>query len=186
MRTWLQSHRGRSFIIGAVAIATVGGLAYVVAGPLDAFGASGGGTAAPAAATSMATRSPAVTGGGPTYLAKDGALTRPKARSLIRRLLRRSVHASFVVKEGSKGYVTVTLDKGKVQSVSTTSITVLRADGVTVTTGVTSTTKFLRTTESTLTAGERVVLVEVGGDARYVVAVGRGAAKGAVSPPRTA
>jgi hypothetical protein len=181
MSKWLRSHRGRSFLVGAVAAVTIGGLAYVVVGPLDAFASAG---AAPALLVSPGAAANAQSGAAPqaaptsasesaaaTFIAKGGSASRLRVRALAVRLLRRSVHASFVVKDGKSGaYVTVTLDRGKLQSVSSTSISILRADGVTVTEPVNSSTHFVRTTEATLTPGARVVLVGINGDARYIVA----------------
>lgn len=164
---------GRSLMVGAAAAVAVGGLGYVVAGPMDAFGSAGTTTAA--AVTTAAAKSAST----PTFIAKGAAAQ--NRRGLARRLLRHSVHASFVIKDGSNGYITVDFDKGAVQSVSSTSITILRPDGVTVTDAVTSSTKFVRTTEASLTKGTKVLVVETGGTAHYVVAprVGVGGAPSA-------
>jgi hypothetical protein len=181
MSKWLRSHRGRSFLVGAVAAVTIGGLAYVVVGPLDAFASAGASPAllvspgsaapAPAGATLQVAPTSASESAAATFIAKGASANRLRVRALAVRLLRHSVHVSFVVKDGKTGaYETVTLDRGKLQSVSSTSISILSADGVTVTEPVNSSTNFVRTTEATLTSGERVVLVGINGDARYVVA----------------
>jgi len=198
MVKWLQSHRGRSFVAGTVAVVTLAGLGYVVGGPLDAFGSTTSATVTPPAAvvsTMAKTGTPTNrTGTAPTsssdLLVKSNALGRAHLRAMLKVLLRRSVHASFVMKDASGAYVTVDFDRGTVESVSSTSITILRKDGVSVTTGLTTTTQFVRTTEATLAVGAKVGLVEVGADARYVIEGGKGARKavsqGAVAPPTAA
>ena len=178
MSRWMGSHRTKSILIGAVAAATIGGLTYFVAGPLDAFG-SGGTTTLPAAAS----QTRAATASAPSFVAKSAAIDRRGAGRIIGRLLRRSVHATFLVKDGTKGYVTVTLDRGTVQSVSSSSITVMRPDGVSVTESVTTSTKFVRTPQASLAAGQKVILVEEGGSARDVVALARHGARASAATP---
>src|SRR4029077_641182 len=119
----------------------------------DAFGSSGTPVTG-AAVTSSAGGAGAIGAAGvagATLLGKGGGHAAAggstgkasRRRGLIQRLLHHSVHAEFVVKDGTSGYVTVDLDRGAVQTVSSTSITVLRPDGVTVTAAVTSGTKFV-------------------------------------------
>jgi hypothetical protein len=78
------------------------------------------------------------------------------------RLIRHTVHAQLIV--GTKtGYETVTINRGKLESVSATSITLKRPDGPTVIESIGSSTRFRGLKESKLAAGDRVVTVQVGG-----------------------
>jgi hypothetical protein len=188
MRKWFQGHRGRSLLAGTVAAITLGGLAYAAVGPLDAFGSSatttGAATTASAGSATGGTTAGAIGTAGLTFVAKGGALgtALQGRRGWIRRLLRRSVHASLVVKDGTSGYITVDIDRGAIKAVSTTSISIVRPDGVTVTDSVSSSTEFVRTTEASLKPGTRVVMIGAGGSARYVI----GLRKVVAAPPSTA
>lgn len=165
MPTWLKSRLGKSVAAGTLSVALVGGAAFAVAGPL--MGSTVSSTAAPASVQAANGTSPA-----PAAAGRGG---------ILRHLLARSVHASIVVKSKGGGYVTLTLDRGTIQSISSTSITILRPDGVSITAPISSSTKFLRGTESSLAAGAKVVVVQEGGTTRDVVALGKGAGKGHAS-----
>jgi hypothetical protein len=201
VRSWLSGHVGRSVVAGVLAVGVVGGLAFAVAGPI--MGSNASTTSSPAASTGLAGSAlQAATGasvkacaGGKASAA--GAATSAPGTStpsaaakgcgagVLRRLLGRAVHATFVIPTKS-GNVTVTLDRGAIQSISSTSITILRKDGVTVTDPISSSTKFLRASESSLAAGDHVVLVQVGGTTRYVVAIGKGTGADASSAAASA
>jgi hypothetical protein len=178
MGGWLKNRFGRTVAVGTLAVAGVGGLAYAVAGPLSAptvastnfqasgtSGASGGSACQGAPGGAGAATSAAVPGG-----SKAGACPGAGRKGLLGRLLARTAHASLTVKDKSGRWVTVDLDRGTVQSVSSTSITILRPDGVTVTEAIDSSTRFLRQPQSSVVVGDRVVLVAEGGTARYVLA----------------
>jgi hypothetical protein len=84
------------------------------------------------------------------------------------RLARRAVHAELIVKTKT-GYKTFDIDRGTINSVSTTSISITRPDGPTVTAKVDSQTKFRGKTESQLAKGDNVVVVQTGGTAAAVL-----------------
>jgi hypothetical protein len=84
-----------------------------------------------------------------------------------RTLLQRTVHATFEVKGKGKGnWVTVDLDRGKVVSVSATSIELSQPGGGNVTETITSSTKFSGISgESSIRTGVRATVISKDGDA---------------------
>jgi hypothetical protein len=170
MPTWLKSRLGKSVAAGTLAVALVGGAAFAVAGPLMSSTVSST-VSTPASAAAVQTAS-GNTGSSSASQAKPA-----KGRAgVLRKLLSRSVHATLVVKGKGGTYVTLTLDRGTIQSISSTSITILRPDGVSVTAPISTSTKFLRASESSLASGDKVVVVQESGTTRDVIAIGKGAA----------
>jgi hypothetical protein len=131
------------------ALAIAGGLSVV------ALGAGGVAYATSPSATTPAATTPAAT------VAKTARLglgwNRPWAR-----LVRHTVHAQLVVKT-KNGYETVIVNRGTLESVSATSLTLKRPDGLVITTHISSSTRFRGVSESKLAAGDRVVTVQIGG-----------------------
>lgn len=91
----------------------------------------------------------------------------PVLRRDFRKLVRHTVHADLIVKTPT-GFKTVDIDRGKLTSVSSTSISLTRPDGPSVTATITSSTKFIGIPESKLAAGDRVLVVQTGGNAVLV------------------
>lgn len=144
-----------------------------VAGGLLTLALAGGGAGAAAAATGAASASgsPAValTSATSTAHHHHAHCRRPLQRRL-RELLRHSVHADFVVRH--KGaWITVSVDRGKLNQASSSSISLTRPDGVTVSAKVTSSTKFFGIPESQLKKGDRVIVAQTGGNALDVRAM---------------
>lgn len=100
-----------------------------------------------------------------------------------RALLRRTVHADLVVRTKS-GFETVDVDRGKVTAVSASSITIARPDGVSVSAGITSTTKFRGLTQAQVAAGDPAAVVQTSGNALDVFskAPGSTSSSSATSP----
>jgi hypothetical protein len=184
MGGWLKNRFGRTVAIGALAVAGVGGLAYAFAGPLSSSNAaatSGStanfqatGTTGSSTCTAAPAGAGASTGTAAASSPSSSGCTALGKRGVLRKLLARTAHASLTIQDKSGQWVTVDLDRGTVQSISSTSITILRPDGVTVTAPLDSSTKFLRQAESSVVVGDRVVVVQEGGAARYVI-VGKAA-----------
>lgn len=149
-------------LLGAVGATTVLALA---AGGVAA--ATSGGAGQPAPATTAAA---AATAQHPS-----------SSHPWIRRLLRRTVHAQFVLRTKGGALETYDYDRGALRSVTSTSIVIVPADAPTTTVSatITSTTRFLGLTESRLQPGDRVALVYQGGSA---VVVGARAPKSTRSP----
>jgi hypothetical protein len=174
----MKNRLGKSVVVGAMAVLAVGGLAYAVAGPLGVLSSSSSTVpsandtsvaAGAAAACAAASNSAAATASIP-------AATKPAAdcgigRKGLRALLKRTVHAQLIVRGKSGQWVTVDFDRGKIAAISSSEITITRADGVSVSATITPTTSFRRATESQLATGDPVILVQVGGDADFVVAL---------------
>lgn len=98
----------------------------------------------------------------------------PGLRREIVRTLSHTVHAELVVHTKS-GYVTVDVDKGTLTSASTTSLSLQRPDGPSVSAAVTSSTRFFGVPESKLARGDRTLMVQTGGNAVLVLS----------APPKT-
>jgi hypothetical protein len=124
----------------------------------------------------------ALAAGGVAYATTPSAPTTPSASAasssalrlrhpVIRRdviwLVHHSVHAQLIVST-KNGYRTVDIDKGRLVSDSSTTITIVRPDGPQVSATVTSSTKFFGLKESQLSRGDGVILVSSNGDALYV------------------
>jgi hypothetical protein len=89
-----------------------------------------------------------------------------------RGLLKSVVHGDLLVREPHGTTRTVTLDRGKVGSLSEASITIARADGVSVSLALTDGTTFTGTPRAELQAGMPVIVVSAGGTAERVLAKG--------------
>jgi hypothetical protein len=94
-------------------------------------------------------------------------------RARIRQVLRRAVSGQIELAT-KNGFVTVDFDRGAVTSISSSSITVLRADGQHVTDAVTAKTHMPK--RGAPTDGRQVVVVSENGNALYVLDVGSPAA----------
>jgi hypothetical protein len=84
-------------------------------------------------------------------------------------LVRHTVHAQLVV-HTAKGYTTIDVDRGKLTTASSSTVTIKRPDGPSVSATITSSTKFIGLTEAQLAPGDGVVLVQHAGYALYVAA----------------
>jgi hypothetical protein len=91
----------------------------------------------------------------------------PVLRADVVWLVRHTVHAQLIV-DTTKGFKTIEIDKGKLTSDSSGTITIVRPDGPSVSATVTSSTKFYGLKESQLAPGDGVVLVQGSGDAIFV------------------
>ena len=93
-------------------------------------------------------------------------------------ILGRAEHAVITIYTKRAGSVLVVLDRGKLTSISSSSVTLVHLDGTSVTAAITSTTKFRRSTEpvlaSELAAGDSVAveLVQSDGTLKSVVRLG--------------
>ena len=94
---------------------------------------------------------------------------RGELRAHVVWLVRHTVHAQLVV-DTPKGFRTLTIDKGKLTSASSTTVTIKRPDGPSVSATITPTTKFIGLTESQLATGDGAIIVQHGGYALYVAA----------------
>jgi hypothetical protein len=94
-------------------------------------------------------------------------------------VLKGAIHGDLLVRDKDGSTHTVTFDRGKVSSISASSITVQRPDGVSVTDDVTDQTVFNGTPKAQLQAGTPVIVIADGHTATHVVT--RGAAAGAVA-----
>jgi hypothetical protein len=99
--------------------------------------------------------------------ASTGRLGRHDLRQEIRWLATHTVHANLIV-DTAHGYKTITIDRGSLTQGSSKSITITRPDGPKVSAVLTSSTRFPGLSESQLTKGDRVVLVQAGGNAVVV------------------
>jgi hypothetical protein len=140
---------------GALAIAlAAGGMAYAAAP-----------SAVPAAASTSQVSS--LTAADVTPAVAGTPATRQKLRADIVWLVRHTVHATLVV-DAPTGYETLTIDRGTLNSASSTSISMTDPDGTAVSAAVTSTTKWRGLPEASVHSGDRVVLVQTGGKALVV------------------
>ena len=85
-------------------------------------------------------------------------------------ILARADHATFEVRQ-HKAWVTITVDRGRITTVSASSITLLRPDGHSVTIALGATTHFRggATSLATVTTGRSAVVISEGGTAHTVV-----------------
>ncbi len=140
-----------------IAVGAVGGIAYAVSsGSSPATPSSTSGTGAPPSSS------------GQSGASAQGSSTQKKhAGGALARLLARAVHAEVVVPMKGGGYRTVDLDRGTIEAVSSTSITIdPTGGGAAVTAAITSTTH--QPKKVALSKGETVVLVYSGGNALIV------------------
>jgi hypothetical protein len=105
-----------------------------------------------------------------TVTASTAAKPTPSSHPLIRRLLRRTVHAQFVVRAKGGALETFDVDRGVLRSVTSSTIVIAPADAPTtvVSATITSKTHFRGLPEGQLQPGDRVVLVYQGGNAVVV------------------
>ena len=142
--------------VACTAIATVGGSAYVVNSQNTASSLSAPGSAYVGVASGASSNAPL------HHHRRFG-------------LLHRAEHAVVTIYSKKSGSVVVTLDRGVLSAISSTSLQLTHLDGTTATAAITSATKFPNASEATL-AGDiasgtavRVYVVQVGGSAKSVV-----------------
>jgi hypothetical protein len=116
------------------------------------------------ASTPSTTASPASSS---TPSSSSASSRHPALRADVVWLVRHTVHAELVV-DTKNGYRTIEIDKGRLTSDSSGTITIVRPDGPSVSATVTSSTKFFGLKESQLAPGDGVVLVQGSGNAIYV------------------
>ena len=90
-------------------------------------------------------------------------------------ILKGAIHGDLLVRSKDGSTHTVTFDRGKVGSLSASSITIQRPDGVSVTDALTDRTVFNGTPRDQLTSGTPVIVVSDGHTATHVVTKGAGA-----------
>ena len=137
---------------------TAGAAVVALAAGGIAYASTPSAAPAPAAATTASTAGSA-----------SARLGRLGLRADVARLIRHTIHAQLIV-HTKKGFETIDIDKGKLTTDSSTTITITRADGASVSATITSSTKFVGLKESKLGTGDGVILVQHGGDALYVAA----------------
>jgi hypothetical protein len=152
----------RRIIAGAIVAATLtaAGVAYAESQPADP-------TVAVTKAAATGAAAPAAAGG--------------KAA-----LLKGAIHGDLLVRAKDGSTHTVTFDRGKVSSVSASSITIQRPDGVPVSKDVNDQTIFNGTPRDQLTSGTPVIVVSEGQAATHVVSKGakaQAAAKACAAAP---
>ena len=101
-------------------------------------------------------------------------------------ILKGAIHGDLLVRGQDGSTHTVTFDRGKVTSVSDSSITIQRPDGVSVSDGLTDQTVFNGTPRDQLTSGTPVIVVSDGHTATHVVSRGaraQAAAKACAAAP---
>jgi branched-subunit amino acid aminotransferase/4-amino-4-deoxychorismate lyase len=147
----LSNNRRRVAAVATAAAVTVGGGAAAV---LALTSGASAGTPAVAAATT-----------GPTHTATAKGHHHHKAKTL----LQRTDHAAIELRQ--KGvYVTFDLDRGTVESVSSSAITLLRPDGQTVTEKIDGATHFRGVTSASgVHTGVKATVISEGGTARRVI-----------------
>ena len=90
-------------------------------------------------------------------------------------ILKGAIHGDLLVRSQDGSTHTVTFDRGKVSSVSASSITIQRPDGVSVTDDVTDQTVFNGIPRDQLQSGTPAIVVSEGHTATHVVTKGAGA-----------
>jgi hypothetical protein len=172
----------------AVAALAVGGIAYAAAPSASAGAARSPGSASAlvASAAGHAKRTCGLRGSAPSAgtpktvsVAAGTAISAAKTRTAGRcrrpgrlvRLARRAVHAELIVRTRD-GYRTIDIDRGTFKSDASGTITIVRPDGPTVSASLTKSTRYPGLTQSQLKPGDRVVLVQSGGNALAVRARG--------------
>ncbi|MDA8277602.1 MAG: hypothetical protein M0Z45_05355 [Actinomycetota bacterium] len=92
-------------------------------------------------------------------------------------ILQRAEHATIDLYSKKNGVVTVTIDRGTVQAISSSSITITHPDGTSVSVPVSSATLFPKLSESTISSDisantkVRAIVVQKGGVASRVIAM---------------
>ncbi|HVW35429.1 MAG TPA: hypothetical protein VHL53_23055, partial [Acidimicrobiia bacterium] len=146
--------RTRRTVIAGLIVATglgTAGIAYAASQPADP-------SIAVVRAAATGARAPAAAGG------RAG-------------ILKGAIHGDLLVRAKDGSTRTVTFDRGTVATISASSITVQRPDGVSVTDDLNDQTVFNGTPKDQLSAGTPVIVVADGPTATHVVS--RGAAAGA-------
>ncbi|MDA8026705.1 MAG: hypothetical protein M0T78_09225 [Actinomycetota bacterium] len=91
-------------------------------------------------------------------------------------LLQHAEHATVDIYSKKNGMVTVTVDRGTVQAISSSSVTIVHPDGTTVSVPVSSATLFPRLSESTIASDissntpVKALVVQKGGTASRIIA----------------
>jgi hypothetical protein len=142
--------------IGVVSAGSVAGVSFALTS-----------SSTPAASTHVASTTATSSAGG------TGGTWGHIRKAKIRQVLRRAVSGQIELAT-KNGFVTVDFNRGAVTSISSSSITVLRADGQHVTDAVTAKTHMPKA--GTPTDGRQVVVVSENGNALYVLNVGSPAA----------
>jgi hypothetical protein len=141
--------------VAALSAASVGGIAFAVTSVTQPSSGSSSHAATITASTS--------TQGGSSGNASPGANTGTRIRRALR-ILTNAVHVEVVLPAKGGGFRTIDLDKGNIDTVSATSITITPLDGAApVTAAITSSTREPKGV--TFTDGEKVVLVSSDGNA---------------------
>ncbi len=138
---------------------TVGAAAVAFAASGVAYATTPSTTASPPAATTSISTASAVA----------PAAQHPHLKARVAWLARHTVHAQLEI-HTKAGFETIVIDRGKLKTDSSATITIVRADHVAVSAAITSSTKFVGLTESELAPGDGVVLVQHAGRALYVAA----------------
>lgn len=146
-------------------------LASIAVGVLVGGLAAGGVAAATTTSTTSAGTKPAATSTDASSVVRAARLPDRRALSAeFRRLLRHTVHAELIV-DTKSGFKTVDIDRGTLTASPTTSISIVRPDGPTVTAAVTSSTRFRGIAEAKLASGDREIVVQSGGNALVVISL---------------
>ncbi|HEV2361541.1 MAG TPA: hypothetical protein VGS21_07555 [Acidimicrobiales bacterium] len=183
MQNFLRSRWGKSVAAATGAVALVGGLAFAIAGPMSgldsASSTSGQASLLQSGGNQVATVVNGICsgtkskGGGSagTTAAASGSATKDRCglRERLAKMLRRSPHLEFVVKDKAGQWITVDIDRGAVTSISSTSITIERPDGVSVTAKIDSSTHFRKTPEGQIHDGARAIIVQWSGSAHLIL-----------------
>jgi hypothetical protein len=122
-------------------------------------------SAAPAPATQSTVASAANAG---STILGGATASRGQLRDDVIWLVRHTVHANLIV-DTSQGYKVLDIDRGTLRSDSSTSISIVRPDGPTVTARISSSTRFPGLPESQLSQGDKVVLAQGSGGNALVV-----------------
>lgn len=149
-----MSTRARVIGGGALALVLAGG---GTAAGLVASGASAAAAARPSSAA-MATSAATLSTQAPARA------IRQDVRRHLRFLLRHTIHADLIVRTKS-GFETIVIDRGHLTSVSSGEISITRPDHVAISAVITSATRFVGLEKSQLAKGDRVIVVQSGGDA---------------------
>jgi len=98
-------------------------------------------------------------------------------------ILKGAIHGDLLVRGKDGSTHTVTFDRGKVSSISVSSITIQRPDGVSVTDDVTDQTVFNGIPRDKLQSGTPAIVVAEGHTATHVITRGAGVAKACAATP---
>jgi hypothetical protein len=79
-------------------------------------------------------------------------------------LLQRAEHAELIVRTKT-GFQTIDMDRGTISSISPSSISLTRPDGVVVSAAISSTTKFGGLTQAQVAVGDKAAVIQSSGTA---------------------